>query len=161
MKVSFYKHQVGENELDSIRKVFNTEILTTGAEVSLFEEKFAEYLEVKHVIALQSCTAALHLGLEAFEFPEGSEVITTPLTYVATALSILQARLIPVFCDVDTETGNIDLNRLGSLINDKTVAVMPVHLYGQMIDMEKLRLICRDNNIKCIEDSAHCVEGSS
>ena len=90
MFVSFYKHQIGEQEINSVRNVFNSEILTTGSEVALFEQKFAEYLNVKHVIAVQSCTAALHLGLEAFNFPEGSEVITTPLTYVATALSILK-----------------------------------------------------------------------
>lgn len=160
MLVPFYKHQIGEDELNSIRNVFQSEILTTGAEVSLFEKKFAEYLNVKHVIGLQSCTAALHLGLEAFCFPEGSEVITTPLTYVATALSILQARLTPVFCDVDISTGNIDINQIESLITSKTVAVMPVHLYGQMVDVERLKNLCSTYNLKCIEDSAHCVEGN-
>ena len=160
MLVSFYKHQIGEQELDSVRKVFQSEILTTGAEVAQFEKKFAEYLNVRHVIGLQSCTAALHLGLEAFCFPEGSEVITTPLTYVATALSILQARLTPVFCDVDINTGNIDIDQIESLITNKTVAVMPVHLYGQMVDVERLQNLCSTYNLKCIEDSAHCVEGS-
>ena len=160
MFVSFYKHQIGEQELISVRNVFQSEILTTGAEVALFEQKFAEYLNVKHVIGLQSCTAALHLGLEAFSFPEGSEVITTPLTYVATALSILQARLTPVFCDVDINTGNIDIDKIESLITNKTVAVMPVHLYGQMLDVERLKNLCSSYNLKCIEDSAHCIEGN-
>jgi UDP-4-amino-4-deoxy-L-arabinose-oxoglutarate aminotransferase len=160
MFVSFYKHQIGEQELNSVKKVFQSEILTTGAEVALFEKKFAEYLNVKHVIGLQSCTAALHLGLEAFNFPEGSEVITTPLTYIATALSILQARLTPVFCDVDINTGNIDIDQIETLITNKTVAVMPVHLYGQMVDVERLKNLCSTYNLKCIEDSAHCVEGS-
>lgn len=159
MFVSFYKHQIGQKELDAVNNVFKSEILTTGSEVSLFEKKFAKYLNVKHVIALQSCTAALHLGLEAFDFPEGSEVITTPLTYVATALSILQARLTPVFCDVDLETGNINIDQMKSLVTNKTVAVMPVHLYGQMVNMVKLKEFCDDHNLKCIEDSAHCVEG--
>ena len=159
MFVSFYKHQIGEQEINSVRNVFNSEILTTGSEVALFEQKFAEYLNVKHVIAVQSCTAALHLGLEAFNFPEGSEVITTPLTYVATALSILQARLTPVFCDVDLTTGNINIDQIESLITNKTVAVMPVHLYGQMMNIEHLESLCSSYNLKCIEDSAHCVEG--
>lgn len=159
MKVPFYKHQLGKEEVSSFEKAISSDILTTGSEVSLFEDEFSDFLNIKHSVALQSCTAALHLALEAFEFPRGSEVITTPLTFVATSLAILQAGLKPVFCDIDPLTGNIDLNQIKFFINSKTVAVLPVHLYGQMVDMHELSNICKLYNLKCIEDAAHCVEG--
>ncbi len=159
MRVPFYKHQLGDLEIDAFRSAIKSEILTTGDKVLDFEKKFADLLNVKHCIALQSCTAALHLCLEAYQFEEGSEVITTPLTYVATALAILQARLKPVFCDVDESTGNIDLKKVEKHISKKTVAIMPVHLYGQMVNLTDLKQITSKYNLICIEDSAHCVEG--
>lgn len=159
MKVPFYKHQLGELEIEAFTSAINSEILTTGDKVFDFESKFSKLLKVKHCIALQSCTAGLHLSLEAYEFEEGSEVITTPLTYVATALAIIQARLKPVFCDVEESTGNIDLEKIEKYITQKTVAIMPVHLYGQMVNIQKLKQISSKYNLICIEDAAHCVEG--
>ena len=160
MEVPFYKHQIGAEELAYVARVFESDILTTGKEVHEFETRFSSYLGISHSIGLQSCTAALHLALEAFSFEEGAEVITTPMTFVATALAIRQARLTPVFAPVEKDTGNIDVESLGGYITEKTVAVMPVHLYGQMVDMQRLMSICKRYNLKCIEDAAHCVEGS-
>jgi dTDP-4-amino-4,6-dideoxygalactose transaminase len=159
VKVPFYKHQLGEPEIQAFSCAIRSEILTTGDQVSCFETEFSAYLGVDHSVALQSCTSAIHLALEAFGFKAGSEVITTPLTFVATALAILQARLVPVFCDIDPSTGNIDLDEIEKYISERTVAVVPVHLYGQMVDMEHLAQLCDTYNLKCIEDSAHCVEG--
>ncbi len=160
MKVPFYKHQLGTPEITAFTEAVQAEIITTGDEVLQFEQDFSKFLGVKHCIALQSCTAALQLSLESLKFTPGSEVITTPFTFVATALAIIQARLTPVFCDVDKSTGNIDLDKVASYINPNTVAIMPVHLYGQMVDMERLNSICNKFQIACIEDSAHCIEGS-
>ena len=159
MKVPFYKHQLGTKEIHAFSNAITSDILTTGDEVKYFESEFSSYLNVNHSVALQSCTAALHLALEAFNFPRNSEVITTPLTFVATSLAILQAGLKPVFCDIDASTGNIDINKIKNHISNKTVAIMPVHLYGQMVDMKRLSIICKEFNLKCIEDAAHCVEG--
>ena len=159
MKVPFYKHQLGTSEINAFSSAVKSEILTTGNEVFQFEDEFSQFLETNHSIAVQSCTAGLQLCLEAYEFKPDSEVITTPLTYIATALSILQAKLKPVFCDVDPGTGNIDIKKIENYITSKTVAIMPVHLYGQMVDMVALNKIAKDNNLVCIEDSAHCVEG--
>lgn len=160
MEVPFYKHQIGAEELAYVARVFESDILTTGKEVQEFETRFSSYLRISHSIGLQSCTAALHLALEAFNFEEGSEVITTPMTFVATALAIRQARLTPVFAPVEPDTGNIDVARIEGYITEKTVAVIPVHLYGQMVDMQGLMSICKRYDLKCIEDAAHCVEGS-
>lgn len=159
MKVPFYKHQLGSEELSYVAKVFQSDILTTGREVQEFEENFSKYLGTCHSVGLQSCTAALHLALEAFNFKAGGEVITTPMTFVATALAIRQARLTPVFAPIEGDTGNIDVSKIENYITEKTVAVMPVHLYGQMVDMQSLMSICNKHNLKCIEDAAHCVEG--
>ena len=159
MKVPFYKHQLGASEINAFSSAIKSEILTTGNEVFQFEDEFSRFLGTNHCIAVQSCTAGLQLCLEAYEFKPNSEVITTPLTYIATALSILQAKLKPVFCDVDPETGNIDITKIENYITPKTVAIMPVHLYGQMVDMVTLTKIAKENNLVCIEDAAHCVEG--
>jgi dTDP-4-amino-4,6-dideoxygalactose transaminase len=160
MKVPFYRHQLGSEELARVASVFQSDILTTGKEVQEFEAQFSGYLGISHSVGLQSCTAALHLALEAFDFQDGSEVITTPMTFVATALAIRQARLTPVFAPIEEDTGNLDVTRIENYITEKTVAVLPVHLYGQMVDMRKLMSICKKYNLKCIEDAAHCVEGS-
>lgn len=160
MKVPFYRHQLGDTEINRIKKVFDSDILTTGVEVSEFEQRFSSYLGLNFSIGLQSCTAALHLALESFGFKQGSEVITTPMTFVATALAIRQAGLVPVFAPIEMDTGNIDVNRLSDYVSSSTVAVMPVHLYGQMVDMRSLYEFCKEYKLKCIEDAAHCVEGS-
>ena len=160
MEVPFYRHQLGNEEIGYIQKVFESDILTTGLEVQRFEEVFSNYLQIQRSVALQSCTAALHLALEAFCFKPGSEVITTPMTFVATALAIRQARLVPVLAPIEEDTGNLDINKLESYITDKTVAVMPVHLFGQMVDMRMLSAFCMKYGLKCIEDAAHCVEGT-
>ena len=159
MKIPFYKHQLGKSEINAFSSAIKSEILSTGNEVFQFEDEFSKFLGTNHSIAVQSCTAGLQLCLEAYEFKPNSEVITTPLTYIATALSILQAKLKPVFCDVDPNTGNIDITKIENYITPRTVAIMPVHLYGQMVDMIYLNKIAKDNNLICIEDSAHCVEG--
>ncbi len=160
MKIPFYKHQLGASEIGAFSSAVKAEILTTGNQVFDFEAEFASFLNTRYCVAVQSCTAGLQLCLEAYEFEADSEVITTPLTYIATALSILQARLKPVFCDVDPNTGNIDIRKIKNYITSRTVAIMPVHLYGQMVDMVALSQLAKENNLVCIEDAAHCIEGT-
>ena len=159
MEVPFYKHQLGNREVVAFQKAISSDILTTGDQVFLFEDEFSSFLGINHSVCLQSCTAALHLALEAFNFPKGAEVITTPLTFVATTLAILQAGLKPVFCDIEISTGNININKIRDYVTSRTVAVIPVHLFGQMVDMYSLSRVCKEFNLRCIEDAAHCVEG--
>jgi dTDP-4-amino-4,6-dideoxygalactose transaminase len=159
MKVEFYRHQLGEKNLKRFAQVMNTIFLTTGDEVALFEKKFAEYLGEKYVIGLTSATAGLQLSLLALGIGSGDEVITTPMTFVATPLSVMHANATPIFVDVEADTGNLDANLVEAAITPRTKAIMPVHLYGQMVDMVHLKKIAQKHNLATIEDAAHCLEG--
>jgi dTDP-4-amino-4,6-dideoxygalactose transaminase len=159
MKVEFYRHQLGEANLKRFAQVMNTIFLTTGDEVALFEKKFAEFLGEKYVIGLTSATAGLQLSLLALGIGCGDEVITTPMTFVATPLSIMHAQATPIFVDVEADTGNLDVNLVEAAITPKTKAIMPVHLYGQMVDMVHLKEVAQKHDLAIIEDAAHCLEG--
>ncbi|MFB3785063.1 MAG: DegT/DnrJ/EryC1/StrS family aminotransferase [bacterium] len=158
-KIPFFMHDLGQAELDSVAEVFSTPILTTGGKVKEFEQRIAAYLGVKHALAVSSCTGALHLSLLALGIGPGDEVITTPMTFIATATAILEAGARPVFVDVEPETGNLDANRVEAAVTPRTRAILPVHLYGQMCDMAALRAIADRHGLALIEDSAHCLEG--
>lgn len=160
MKVEFYKHNITQEDIDSVISVLQSTFLTTGPQTRAFEEKFATYLSVPHVVGVTSCTAGLFLSLKAFDVGPGDEVITTPMTFIATPNTILHAGATPVFVDVEPETGNIDVAQVEAAITPRTKAIIPVHLYGQMCDMRALRAIADKHGIKIIEDCAHCVEGS-
>ncbi|MEJ2223773.1 MAG: DegT/DnrJ/EryC1/StrS family aminotransferase [Syntrophobacterales bacterium] len=159
MKIEFYRHQLGEANLNRFTRVMNSIFLTTGEEVALFERKFADFLGEDFVIGLMSATAGLQLSLLALGIEPGDEVITTPMTFVATPLSIMHANATPVFVDVEADTGNIDVNLIAAAITPKTKGIMPVHLYGQMVDMVRLKKLAQENQLFIIEDAAHCLEG--
>ncbi len=159
MKVEFYRHALGEAEKQAVARVIDSVFLTTGEEVYAFEGEFAAYLGVPHVVAVSSCTAAEHLSLLAPGIQPGDEVITTPMTFIATATSILHAGGVPVFVDVEPETGNLDVSRVEAAITARTRAIVAVHLYGTMCDVAALRQIVDRRGLALIEDAAHCVEG--
>lgn len=125
-----------------------------GPNVQAFEQEAADYLGVKHAIGLASGTDALHLALLAAGIGEGDEVITTPFTFIATAEAICYVGAIPVFVDINPKTFNIDLNRLEAAIGPKTKAVIPVHIFGQPVDMPALMDICKARGLKVVEDCA-------
>ena len=159
MRVPFYKHTLGEAELHKLAEVFEGEILTTGSYTAEFERRFAELTGRRHAIGLNSCTGALHLSLLALGIGPGDEVITTPMSFVATALSILEAGATPVFVDVEADTGNLDPARIEAAVTPRTKAIMPVHLYGLLCDMRAIEAVARRHGLAVIEDAAHCVEG--
>ena len=132
MRVEFYKHNISQKDIDNVVKVLNSLFLTTGEVVEEFERKFSQYLACKYTVGVTSCTAALHLSLLAHGIGPGDEVITTPMTFIASVNSIIYAGAVPVFVDVEPETGNIDAGLIESAITPKTKAILPVHLYGQM-----------------------------
>lgn len=158
MKVEFYKHNLGTQEIKEVVKVLKSLFLTTGKYVDDLEERLSSYFGVKHVVGLTSCTAALHLSLLAAGVKAGTEVITTPMSFVATTNAILMCGATPVFVDIEPDTGNIDVNLIERAITNKTKAILPVHLYGQMVDMKKLLSISKKHNIPVIEDAAHALE---
>ncbi|MGB7923972.1 MAG: DegT/DnrJ/EryC1/StrS family aminotransferase [Pyrinomonadaceae bacterium] len=158
-KVDFFRHDLGEPELESLAEVLAGPILTTGETVARFEQRFAGYMGRRHAVGLTSCTGALHLSLVALGIGPGDEVITTPMTFIASATAIIEAGARPVFVDVEPETGNIDAARIEAAITERTRAILPVHLYGQMCDMRAIREIADRHNLRIVEDAAHCVEG--
>jgi dTDP-4-amino-4,6-dideoxygalactose transaminase len=139
--------------------VLKGDILTTGEAVSAFEAKFASYLGQRHALGVTSCTGALHMALLALDIGPGDEVITTPMSFVATATAILEAGATPVFVEVEADTGNLDPDRVEAAITAKTKAILPVHLYGLMCDMRALKTIADRHGLRIIEDAAHCIEG--
>jgi dTDP-4-amino-4,6-dideoxygalactose transaminase len=158
MMVKFFKHNLGNREQMSVQRVLRSLFLTTGENVEEFEKVLSRYLSVGHSIGLMSCTGALHLALVAAGVKKGDEVITTPMSFIATANVILMAGATPVFVDVEPETGNINSNLIEAAITKRTKAILPVHLYGQMADMKKISKIAREYSLHVIEDAAHALE---
>ena len=158
-KIPFYRHDLGKPELDEIARVLKGTILTTGEFVSEFENKFAGYLGCRNVVACMSCTGAMHIALTGLGVGPGDEVITTPMTFIATSAAIIQAGAKPIFVDVEPDTGNIDVSCIEAAITARTKAIIPVHLYGQMCDMRAMRKMADRHGLVIVEDSAHCVEG--
>ncbi len=160
MKVEFYKHSVSQADIDNAVKVLNSLFLTTGEVTYEFERKFSQYLSCKYTVGVTSCTAALHLSLLAYGIGPGDEVITTPVTFIASANSIIYAGAVPVFVDVEPATGNINADLIESAITKKTKAILPVHLYGHMCDMKKISQIANKHHLAVIEDAAHAIEAT-
>ena len=130
---------IEDEEVEEVVKVLRSGFIAQGPKVAEFEEKFAEYIGVKHAVASSSGTTALHLALLAAGVGSGDEVITTPFTFAATGNSILYVGAKPVFVDIDHETYNLDPEKIEKAVTDKTKAIMPVHLYGQPADMDPIR----------------------
>lgn len=128
-----------------------------GKAVADFEKKFADYIGVKHAISVNSGTDALVIALKALGIKEGDEVITTPFTFFATAETIAMVGAVPIFVDVEEDTYNIDSDKIEEKITDKTKAIMPVHIFGQPVNMEKLKQIADKHNLVVIEDACQAV----
>lgn len=158
-KIEFYRHNIEEQDIQNVVNVLRSTFLSTGPIAKQFEEDFAKYMQAGDAIGLNSCTAGLFLALKAMDIGPGDEVITSPLTFIATANAIMQVGAKPVFVDVEAQTGNIDANLIEQAITPNTKAIMPIHLYGQMCDMKAIRALADKHNLKIIEDCAHCIEG--
>ncbi|BBA34588.1 aminotransferase [Methylocaldum marinum] len=138
----------------SLEQVLESCAFILGPNVRAFEEEAAAYLGAKHAIGVASGTDALHLALLAAGIGDGDEVITTPFTFIATAEAIRYVGAKPVFVDINPKTFNIDPVAIESAITEKTAAVMPVHLFGQPADMQRIVAVCEQNGLKMVEDCA-------
>lgn len=128
-----------------------------GPKTIAFEEQIAEYTGAKYAIAVNSCTAALHLSLLACGIGSGDEVITSPYTFASTGNVIVHSGAKPVFADIQRDTFNIDPEKINEVITSKTKAIIPVHFAGQPCDMKEIREIADDRNLVVIEDAAHAI----
>lgn len=161
--ISISRPDLGKQEIAAISKVLASGQLAQGQKVSELEAAFAKYCRTKHSIACNNGTTALIMamlsctGLDPFFEPipwkDRPEVITTPFTFIATANSIVASGAKPVFVDIDTKTFNIDVQQISNAISEKTIAIMPVHLYGLPCDMDVILELAQDYNLKVIEDA--------
>ena len=156
MNIRLFKPSIGSKELENIKQVFDREWLGLGPMVSEFEEEWSKYIGVKMSIGLNSATAALHLALTAFHFPEGKKVLVPAITFASTATAVLYNRLTPVFVDVDPKTVSMSLVDLKRKYTKDCVAVIPVHNGGYPVPMDKLMDFAKTKKLKVIEDCAHC-----
>lgn len=149
---------IEEAEIDEVVRCMRSSWLGTGPRVAQFESDFSRYKGVERAAALNSCTAALHLSILATGVRRGDEVITTPMTFCATANSILHTGATPVLADVDPVTMNIDPAAIERVITPRTRAIMPVHFAGRPCDMDAIMAIANKHGLKVIEDCAHAIE---
>jgi len=153
-KIAFGMPLIGPEERAAVAEVLNGPCLTHGPRVKEFERAFAEFTSAPYAIAVNSCTAALHLAYLAMDIGPGDEVIVPAQTHVATAHAVELVGARPIFCDSEPRTGNIDLDQIESLMTPRTKAVSPVHYLGLPVDMNRLLSITRPRGIRVVEDCA-------
>lgn len=154
--IPFHRPSIGEAEIEEVSAALRSGWITSGPRTAQFEREFAAYTGARHALAVNSCTAGLHLALAALDIGPGDEVITTPLTFCATVNTILQAGATPVLADVD-ENGNLDPESVKQAITARTRALLPVHLAGVPCRMDELWGIADRHNLRVVEDAAHAV----
>lgn len=155
-KVPFARPDISSGDVDAVAETVRSGWITTGPRVLEFEQRFAEASGGSQVVMLNSCTAALHLALEAVGVQRGDEVIVPSLTFAATAEVVCYLGATPVFVDVRRADHNIDPRSVASAIGPRTKAVIPVHFGGVPCDMDEITSFCRPQGIAVIADAAHC-----
>jgi perosamine synthetase len=153
----FHVPEIGPEEIRSVVETLESGWLTSGSKVKRFEENFSRFIGCQYSVAVNSCTAALHLALEAVGIDEGDEVIVPTMTFTATAEVVLYFKAKPVLVDCRPNSFNIDPDRLERAITAKTKAIIPVHFGGQSCDMERILQIARKHKLYVIEDAAHAL----
>ena len=145
-----------EEYCEEIKELWDSHWLTNmGVKHKQLQAQLEEYLQVPHVALYTNGHLALENIIAAMELPAGSEVITTPFTFVSTTHAIVRNGLVPVFCDINDRDYTMDVTKLESLITDKTSAIVPVHVYGNLCDVEAIEAIAKKHNLKVIYDAAH------
>ncbi|MFR1707591.1 MAG: DegT/DnrJ/EryC1/StrS family aminotransferase [Clostridium sp.] len=149
---------IDDDDINEVVETLKSGWVAKGPRTIEFEKRFAEYTGAKYAIAMNSATAALHIALIAGGVKPGDEVITTPITFAATANTIIHVGAKPVFVDIDPNTFCIDANKIEEKITDKTKAIVPVHYTGHACDMDKIRAIAEKYNLFVSEDAAHAID---
>ena len=157
MQIPFHKTHTTDEETNAAVEAIQSGWLTMGPKTVEFEEKFKNYVGSSESVSMNSATAALHLSLKAIGLQRDDEVIVPTNTFVATAEVVTYFDAIPVLCDIEESTHNIDVSKIETLITPKTKAIIPVHFAGQACDMDEIYAIAKKYNLKIIEDAAHAI----
>ncbi|GAW93987.1 DegT/DnrJ/EryC1/StrS family aminotransferase [Calderihabitans maritimus] len=157
MRIPLSGPDITEREIELVNEVLRSRWLSMGPKVKEFEEKMAAYVGRRFAVAVNSGTSGLHLLVRSLGIGEGDEVITTPFSFVASANCILYERARPVFVDIDPLTLNIDVDRIEEKITERTRAILPVHVFGQPVDMERVREIAQKHGLAVIEDACEAI----
>ncbi len=156
-KIYYGRQWIGEDDVEAVAEVLRSDFLTCGPKVAEFERSLEAYTGAKHAVAVSNGTAALHCACMAAGIGPGDEVITTPLTFAASANCALYCGARPVFADIDPETYNIDPESIRAKITERTKAVVAVDFTGQAVRLDAIREICREHGLTLIEDAAHSI----
>ncbi|MBU1165636.1 UDP-4-amino-4,6-dideoxy-N-acetyl-beta-L-altrosamine transaminase [Candidatus Micrarchaeota archaeon] len=155
--IPYGKQEIDQSDIDAVIQTLKGDWITSGPKIDEFEKAIAEYVGAKHAVAVNSGTSALDIAVGALELPEGSEIITTPFTFVATSNCILYNGCKPIFADIDLKTYNIDPDEIRKKITKKTKAIIYVDYAGQPCDIDEIREIAQEHDLKLIEDAAHAI----
>lgn len=155
--IPYGRQSINEDDIKAVEEVLKSDFLTTGPKIAEFERKFADYVGAKYAVAVSNGTAALHIACMTAGIGKGDEVITTPITFAASANCALYCGATPVFADIDPVTYNISPESVESHVTERTKAIIPVHYTGQTCDMDAIHKIADKYNLIVIEDAAHAV----
>ena len=155
--IPYGKQTIEQDDIQAVEDVLKSDFLTTGPKIAEFEQTVADYVGAKYAVVISNGTSALHAACFAAGIGPGDEVITTPLTFAASANCVLYCGGTPVFADVDPKTYNIDPEDIRRKITDRTKAIIAVHLAGQPCDMDAIHSIAREHGLIVIEDGAHAL----
>jgi perosamine synthetase len=157
MKLQLARPDITQSEIDAVVSTLKSGILSIGPKIQEFEEIIAEYIGVKHAVAVNSGTSGLHLLIKANGIKGGDEVITTPFSFAASANCVLYEGAKPVFADIDPKTMNMDIGGIEGRITARTRAIMAVDIFGQPMDMKRLKMITDKHGLVLIEDSCEAI----
>jgi len=157
IKFPAYEPWISNEDKKIVNKTLSQNMLTLGPQLEKFESDFSKYSNAKYAVAVSNCTAALHLSLMALGIKENDEVIIPDLTFVADANAVLACNAKPVIADINKENFFLSISNIKKNITKKTKAIIPVHIYGQVCNIEEIMDVAKDNNLKIIEDCAHAV----
>ncbi|MDC0202143.1 DegT/DnrJ/EryC1/StrS family aminotransferase [Candidatus Nitrosopelagicus sp.] len=157
IKFPAYEPWISKEDEKIIDKTLKQSMLTLGPQLEKFESDFCKYSKSKYAVAVSNCTAALHLSLMALGIKENDEVIIPDLTFVADANAVLACNAKPVVADINKENFFLSISNVKKNITKRTKAIIPVHIYGQVCNIEEIMDLAKDNNLKVVEDCAHAV----
>jgi UDP-4-amino-4,6-dideoxy-N-acetyl-beta-L-altrosamine transaminase len=158
--IPYSRQLIEEDDIQAVVEVLRSDFLTQGPKVKEFEGKLAEYAGARYAVAFANGTAALHAAYFAAGLTSGDEIVTSPITFAATANAALYLEVKPVFVDIEPDTGNINPDFIESAITNRTRAIIPIHYSGHPVDLDRIREIAMRHDLLVIEDAAHAIGAS-